>query len=81
MGIPEYWIVDYAALGSREIIGNPKQPTLTICSLDEGEYRVSKFRASECLSDTLREQIYSPTFPDLNLTAGEIFQGRSNFNT
>ncbi len=73
MGIPEYWIVDYAALGSKEIIGDPKQPTFTICSLDEGEYRVSKFRASE--------HIYSPTFPDLNLTAGEIFQGRSNFNT
>jgi len=73
MGIPEYWIVDYAALGSKEIIGNPKQPTLTICSLDEGEYRVSKFRASD--------RIYSPIFPDLNLTAGEIFQGRSNFNT
>jgi Uma2 family endonuclease len=27
MGIPEYWIADYAALGARKFIGNPKQPT------------------------------------------------------
>jgi Uma2 family endonuclease len=66
MGIPEYWIVDYAALGSREYIGKPKQPTILICSLDEGEYQVRKFRESV--------RILSPTFPDLNLTVQEIFQ-------
>jgi Uma2 family endonuclease len=27
MGIFEYWIIDYAALGGRNFIGNPKQPT------------------------------------------------------
>jgi len=37
MGIPEYWIVDYAALGGRSFIGNPKQPTLSIYSLIEEE--------------------------------------------
>ncbi len=39
MGISEYWIVDYAALGGREFIGKPKQPTILIGSLDEGEYQ------------------------------------------
>ncbi|MFB2772950.1 Uma2 family endonuclease [Pelatocladus sp. BLCC-F211] len=66
MGIPEYWIVDYAALGSREFIGKPKQPTILVCSLDEGEYVVNKFRGDD--------RIISPTFPELNLTAKQIFK-------
>ncbi|MEH2026032.1 Uma2 family endonuclease [Nostoc sp.] len=65
MGIPEYWIVDYGALGGREFIGKPKQPTLLICCLEEGEYRVSKFRGND--------RIQSPTFPELDLTAEQIF--------
>ena len=66
MGIAEYWIVDYAALGSREFIGDPKQPTILVCSLDRGEYRVTKFRGDD--------RILSPTFPELTLTAQQIFQ-------
>lgn len=66
MGIPEYWIVDYAALGGREFIGEPKQPTILVCSLDEGEYRIKRFRGSD--------RVVSPTFPDLNLTAEQIFR-------
>jgi Uma2 family endonuclease len=65
MGIPEYWIVDYAALGGREFIGNPKQPTISVCILEEGEYRVTKFRGDDL--------IQSSTFPTLNLTAQQIF--------
>lgn len=34
MGIPEYWIVDYGALGGREFIGKPKQPTILVCCLE-----------------------------------------------
>ncbi|MHC5861847.1 Uma2 family endonuclease [Nostoc sp.] len=69
MGIQEYWIVDYAALGSKELIGDPKQPTITIYFLsDEGEYRGKQFRGDE--------RIESPTFPDLNLTAEQIFSVR-----
>ncbi len=29
--IPEYWIVDFRSLGGLQFIGNPKQPTLTVC--------------------------------------------------
>jgi len=66
MGIPEYWIVDYAALGGRNFIGNPKQPTIFVCNLIDGEYQISKFRDSD--------RIVSQTFPELNLTPNQIFQ-------
>jgi Uma2 family endonuclease len=65
MGIPEYWIVDYAALGGRDFIGNPKQPAIFVCELVEGEYVKRQFRGSEL--------IISPVFPQLNLTAQQIF--------
>jgi len=66
VGIPEYWIVDYAALGGRRFIGNPKQPTVSLYTLIEEEYQVSQFRGSD--------RIISPLFPELNLTAEQIFQ-------
>jgi Uma2 family endonuclease len=69
IGIPEYWIVDYLAFGGRRFIGNPKQPTISVCSLVEGEYTVSQFRGSD--------RLQSPTFPKLNLTAEQIFQAAS----
>lgn len=66
MGIFEYWIVDYAALGGRNFLGNPKQPTVSVYQLVEGEYQVSQFRGND--------RIVSPTFSGLNLTAEQIFQ-------
>ncbi len=65
MGIPEYWIVDYAALGGRKFIGNPKQPTIFVCELIDGEYQMTPFRGNDL--------IMSPIFPQLNLTAQQIF--------
>ncbi|MEH2347490.1 MAG: Uma2 family endonuclease [Nostoc sp.] len=72
IGIPEYWIVDYAALGGRRFIGNPKQPTVSVYTLIDGEYQVSQFQGSDACGGKLR--IISPTFPELNLTAEQIFQ-------
>ncbi|MEH2149240.1 Uma2 family endonuclease [Nostoc sp.] len=65
MGIPEYWIADYAALGARKFIGNPKQPTIFVCELVDGEYQMTPFQGNTAIS--------SPTFPQLNLTAQQIF--------
>ena len=65
MGIPEYWIVDYLGLGGRKFIGNPKQPTISIYQLVDGEYQVKQFRGSE--------RIESLAFSELNLTAEKIF--------
>ena len=66
IGIPEYWIVDYLGLGGRRFIGNPKQPTISIYRLIDGEYEVSQFRVDD--------RIESSTFPELDLTAQQIFQ-------
>jgi Uma2 family endonuclease len=69
IGIPEYWIVDYLGLGGRRFIGNPKQPTISIYQLVDGEYQISQFRGDD--------RIESPTFPELNLTAQQIIQAGS----
>ncbi|BDI15340.1 hypothetical protein ANSO36C_11420 [Nostoc cf. commune SO-36] len=66
IGIPEYWVVDYLGLGAKKFTGNPKQPTISIYQLIDGEYQVTQFRGTE--------RIVSPTFPELNLTAEQIFQ-------
>ncbi len=65
LGITEYWIVDYLAIGSREYLGNPKVPTVFVFLLDaEGKYQRTYFRGSE--------RIVSRTFPELALTAEQI---------
>ncbi len=66
MGIAEYWIVDYAALGGRVFIGDPKVPTLSIYQLVEGEYQVRRFQNGD--------RVESSTFPELELTAERIFE-------
>jgi Uma2 family endonuclease len=66
LGISEYWIFDYLALGGRNFIGNPKQPTISVYELVDGEYEVTQFRGNEILK--------SSTFPDLNLTVEQIFK-------
>jgi Uma2 family endonuclease len=65
LGIPEYWIVDYLGIGGREYIGKPKQPTITICNLVDGEYQKRLFRKENA--------IFSPTFPELRLIAEQVF--------
>ena len=65
IGIKEYWIVDYLALGGRRYIGNPKQPTVSIYHLVDGEYQVNQFQQ--------QDMIISPTFPDLQLSVVQVF--------
>ena len=67
IGIPEYWIVDYLGLGGSRYIGIPKQPTISIYQLIEGEYQVRQFREND--------RIESLSFPELDLTALQIFKG------
>ncbi|MBD2245499.1 Uma2 family endonuclease [Nostoc sp. FACHB-888] len=65
LGITEYWIIDYLAIGSREYLGNPKVPAIFVFLLDsEGKYQRTQFRGSE--------RIVSRTFPKLALTAEQI---------
>jgi Uma2 family endonuclease len=64
LGIPEYWIADYAGLGGTRHIGIPKQPTLSICTLVNGRYQIHQLRGDDA--------IVSPTFPGLKLTATQV---------
>ncbi|MGL4882646.1 MAG: Uma2 family endonuclease [Waterburya sp.] len=65
LGIPEYWIVDYLGVGGREYIGKPKQPTITVCTLNGDEYQRRLFRNNDLL--------VSSVFPDLQLRAKQVF--------
>lgn len=65
LGIAEYWIVDYLALGSRNYLGNPKEPTVFVYLLDENAvYQMTAYRGNE--------RIISRTFPELALTAEQV---------
>ncbi|MEM9118141.1 MAG: Uma2 family endonuclease [Cyanobacteria bacterium P01_F01_bin.56] len=66
LGIPEYWIADYAGLGGIRHIGKPKQPTLSVCTLVDAEYEIQLFRGAQT--------VVSQTFPHLNLTAEQVLQ-------
>jgi Uma2 family endonuclease len=65
LGIAEYWIVDYLAIGSRNYLGNPKVPTVFVYHLDaNGVYQSSAYKDSD--------RIVSPTFPEVELTVDQI---------
>ncbi len=66
LGIAEYWIVDYLAIGSRNYLGNPKVPTVFIYNLVDGEYQGKSF-----IKD---EPIISQIFPELKITLEQIIQ-------
>ena len=64
LGILEYWIVDYAGLGGVQYIGSPKQSTVTINRLIDGEYQALRYQEEAT--------IVSPMFPQLVLTIAQI---------
>ena len=65
LGIQEYWMVDFRALGAVRHIGKPKQPTITICQLENEEYQIRRFVAGD--------RLVSGIFPQLNLTTDLVF--------
>jgi Uma2 family endonuclease len=66
LGVLEYMIIDYAGLGGVRFIGTPKQPTITLYQLEDGEYQSGRlFRG--------QDRIESRLFRDLTLTAEEVF--------
>ena len=69
MGIREYWIIDYLGIGGVRFIGYPKQATISIYQLVNGEYQVQHFRGKDLIDKSL-------IFPELNLTVEQIFQGQ-----
>ncbi len=65
MGIQEYWIVDFRALGAVRYIGQPKQPTVTICHLNQSEYHLLRLVAGQTIE--------SRVLPNLKLSINAIF--------
>lgn len=65
LGIAEYWIIDYLGIGGKRFIGDPKQPTISVCQLIEDEYQVQLFREDQIINSSI--------FPALNLTPTQIF--------
>jgi Uma2 family endonuclease len=66
LGVLEYIIIDYAAFGGVRFIGSPKQPTITIYQLENGEYLPGQvFREHDLVESIL--------FPGIPLTAEQIF--------
>lgn len=67
LGIAEYWIVDYLAIGSRNYLGNPKVPTIFVNLLDDnGVYQSTPYRGTD--------RIVSRTFPELALTVDQVLR-------
>jgi Uma2 family endonuclease len=64
LGIPEYWIVDYRALGGRRFIGSPKVPTVSVFGLADRAYEMQQFRGEDLISSAI--------FPELELRAKEL---------
>ncbi len=56
--------VDFRGLGGLQFIGNPKQPTFTVCQLVNGVYQQQQYR--------LGDAIYSYLFPNLELKLDDI---------
>ncbi len=69
MGIQEFWIVDYLGFGGKSYIGYPKQPTFSIYELDDLRliYQSPRLYRSS-------EMIESVAFPNLQLTAEQVFR-------
>jgi Uma2 family endonuclease len=64
LGIPEYWIIDFRGLGGLQFIGNPKQPTFTVCQLVNGVYQQQQYRLGDAINSYL--------FPNLELKLDNI---------
>lgn len=62
--IPEYWIIDFRALGGIDFIGKPKQPTFTVYQLVDDRYEGKLYR--------LESAIASPLFPELSLRLVDV---------
>lgn len=65
LGIAEYWIVDFLGLGGVRYIGKPKQPTIIVYELMEGEYQPHQFRGDDCIQSSVLE--------GLTLRANQVF--------
>lgn len=57
LGISEYWIVDYLAIASRFYLGNPKQASVFVYRLVDGEYLGQRFTGSDLIISSIFLQL------------------------
>ncbi len=66
LGIQEYWLVDYLALGSRTYLGIPKEPAILIFTLNaDSNYDYQRYQQSD--------HLISRIFPQLDLRPEQIW--------
>lgn len=65
--VPEYWIVDYRALGGVRFIGSPKTPTVWMYRLNGSEYETGR-------SFVEGDLLQSTGFPELSLSVDQILR-------
>ncbi|MEM9215186.1 MAG: Uma2 family endonuclease [Cyanobacteria bacterium P01_F01_bin.150] len=53
LGVSEYWIIDFRGLGGLQFIGSPKQPTFTVCQLQNGIYNQQQYRLGDMITSSL----------------------------
>lgn len=66
LGIKEYWIVDYLAVGSRDYLGNPKEPSIFIYILEDHSYRFTRYQG--------KDSLVSSVCPELKIIAEDILK-------
>ncbi|MBE9037278.1 Uma2 family endonuclease [aff. Roholtiella sp. LEGE 12411] len=64
LNIQEYWIIDFRGLGGLQFIGNPKQPTFTVCQLINSTYQQQQYRLGDAVTSYL--------FPNLQLKLDDV---------
>lgn len=65
LGVLEYWIVDYRALGGVRFIGSPKTPTVWVYELGDREYKAGK-------SFVAGQSVKSAIFPEITIPVTQI---------
>lgn len=70
LGVPEYWILDPIPKGSKDFLEVLGEPTISVCRLEDGQYKVKQCRGEDLIPCEL--------FKDLRLTVNQVLGGEQN---
>jgi len=73
IGVQEYWLVDYLALGPSRYLGVPKEPTVFIYTLTETSAKEREYAQPHKFKGG--DRIQSQLLPGLEVTASALFEG------
>ena len=75
IGVQEYWLVDYLALGPSRYLGIPKIPTVFVYTLTDVDATAPEQEYAQPRKFQGGDRIQSSLFPELDVTAAAIFEG------